>query len=125
MNELKITATNSSPEVTLDIENNVFEINGESRPEDAYSFYKPILNWLKELKNLNIDKNIVFKFDLVYFNSTSTKFLYNIIELLKQINELSTSIIVEWHYNEKDVDIKEAGEELSEMTEIKFYFIKK
>ena len=44
--ELIIEKTSSSPKVILDCNKNIFEISGESRPNDPAGFYGRILKWL-------------------------------------------------------------------------------
>ena len=39
------------PKVILDKSNNIFEFSGISMPEDAQSFYTPIIEWLELYKN--------------------------------------------------------------------------
>ena len=50
MKELNIEPTSTSPKVIFDPTTNIFEITGESRPENASVFYKPIIDWVKELE---------------------------------------------------------------------------
>ena len=82
MEALRIEATEFTPEVIMDPASNVFEITGESRPENAGKFYKEILDWLDNYYNLRYWKDskfsgveAVFEFKLDYFNSTSAKFI--------------------------------------------------
>ncbi|MBI4647060.1 MAG: DUF1987 family protein [Bacteroidia bacterium] len=46
MEPILIEATNRTPYVCFDSDKNIFIIEGRSYPEDAFSFYQPILNWL-------------------------------------------------------------------------------
>ena len=61
-----IAGTEDTPNLVLDIENNVFEISGRSLPEDVVSFYKPVLDWLDEFEE-NPIPDIAFSFKLEYF----------------------------------------------------------
>ena len=68
METIKILGTDDTPNVTLDAENDIFEISGRSLPEDVTAFYDPILNWLDEYAASPNEKT-VFTFKLVYFNT--------------------------------------------------------
>jgi len=49
MESLKIEATDKTPRIILDPYNDIFEISGNSRPENVSEFYFPVINWLNEL----------------------------------------------------------------------------
>ena len=61
MDKLKIEPTTFTPEVTFDVEKRVFEISGESRPQDSREFYGPIITWLNELVYLFDIEGLLFK----------------------------------------------------------------
>ena len=48
MEVLTKTATEDTPDVTLDAANGVFEFVGQAYPENAADFFNPILEWLEE-----------------------------------------------------------------------------
>ncbi len=45
---LNIVAAADKPEINLDPQQDVFEILGKSLPEDAKSFYDPVIEWFEE-----------------------------------------------------------------------------
>ncbi len=132
MNSLIIESTNFSPEIILDHDNKVFSAKGNSRPEDVREIYFPVVSWLHDyrilLKNdasdyYSEEDPLIFEFDLEYFNSSSAKFLYDIIEALRQIKEDGVNVGVAWLYDKEDTDMKEAGEDLSYLAEFDFAYI--
>ncbi len=130
---MNIAATNYTPKIFLDRDKNVFEIEGESRPENVYDFYLPVINTLMIFfENLaeNIDNkqdtNTTFRanFKLIYFNSSSAKFIADILNIFKLYNnKKGIDFKIYWHFNEDDDDVKEAGEELSEMISLPFNYV--
>ena len=137
MNPLIIQPTEYTPKVVFDIEKlqkgkHIFEISGESRPEDVKVFYEPLLIWLDELRSYlkafedkahdNRHRKIRLKFNLVYFNSSSAKYLFDIIQKMEEINKHghNANIKIVWLYNPRDVDMLEAGEEFKGMTSVPF-----
>jgi hypothetical protein len=132
MDSLIIKSTPFSPEIILDHDNKTFGIKGNSRPEDVRDIYFPVVEWIHDYRVLlkNIDNQyyseddpLIFEFDLEYFNSSSAKFLYDIVEGLKQIKEDGVSVGIAWLYDNEDTDMKEAGEDLSYLAEFDFAFI--
>ncbi|MCQ2250943.1 MAG: DUF1987 domain-containing protein [Bacteroidales bacterium] len=119
MSVIKIQGTDDTPTVTLDKENNIFEISGRSLPEDVVVFYKPILEWLDEYKNDPLEKT-VFDFKLEYFNTASSKLLLDVLLKLEDISNDGNDVLVRWHYPDDDEDMEEAGEEYSDIVEVPF-----
>ncbi len=119
MSVIKIQGTDDTPTVTLDKENNIFEISGRSLPEDVVVFYKPILEWLDEYKNDPLEKT-VFNFKLEYFNTASSKLLLDVLLKLEDISSDGNDVLVRWHYPDDDEDMEEAGEEYSDIVEVPF-----
>lgn len=78
----KYTGTESTLEVDLNSDSGKFIFKGESRPENAVTYFEPILKWLKEYYELSKTSsgNVLVDFDLEYFNSTSYKYILDILE---------------------------------------------
>ncbi len=120
MENFLIKRTSTTPKVEFNTKNNLFEISGNSRPEDVRVFYKPILDKLQQFRKAIVDKTddyvdnpFVFNFKFNYFNSSSAKF---ILDILIEINKFYTdgiNIQVNWFFEEGDYDMKEVGEELT------------
>lgn len=132
MNSIYIEATAKSPKVILDIEKNIFQIEGNSRPENVRDFYYPILDTLKEyfetLLQRKLQENfeefpIKFNFKLEYFNSSSAKFLSDILVIIRKYADLGFNIKVYWYFDEGDDDMKEVGEDFSDMITYPFNYI--
>ena len=119
MEALRIQATDETPAVILDPANNVFEFSGKSLPEDVTIFYGPVLAWLDKYGETTKQKTAI-DFKLVYFNTASSKLILDILFKLESIHQSGTEIVVRWHYEEEDEDMKEAGEEYGDLVEIPF-----
>ncbi|SRR5690554_5441415 len=118
MNKLHLEGTEDTPEIILDQTNGVMEISGRSLPEDSTEFYKPILDWIGAYaKDPNPTTTFVFR--LEYFNTSSSKLILDLLYALEDI----PGIKVQWHFQEDDEDMEEAGEEFSELVDIPFEFI--
>lgn len=121
MDALRIPATDDTPEVILDASGD-FQFIGKSLPEDVASFYDPIIDWIGEYGE-NANDTSVFKFKLTYFNTASSKMILDILMKLEELSENGTDIKVEWHYEEEDEDMEEAGEEYSDIVDVPFEMV--
>jgi hypothetical protein len=119
MEVIKISGTEDTPAIILDTENKIFEISGRSLPEDVVVFYQPVMNWLDEFeKNPFSDMELSIK--LEYFNTASSKLILDILLKLEEIYTHGTPLKVKWFCLSSDRDMKEAGEEYSEIVGLPF-----
>lgn len=119
METIKIAATEDTPGVILDPASNHFEISGRSLPEDVVVFYQPVMEWLEELEKTPIT-GMVLSIKLEYFNTASSKLILDILLKLEDIFQNGTQLKVVWNYLSSDSDMKEAGEEYSEIVGLPF-----
>ena len=122
MEALDIRATNDTPKVLFDPENEIFEISGRSLPEDVVSFYQPLIDWLEEYKD-SPNEYTEFVFKYIYFNTATSKLIQDILIKLEEIHEAGHKIQVIWFYEEEDEDMLDLGEEFSENVDIPFEII--
>ena len=131
MNNLIIEKTEDSPAVSFDQASAQLSLSGESRPENAGKFYNPLLEWITQFESIlywrkeqKMDqKPVIFSFRLDYFNSTSAKYIMDIILTLNKLAEKGYAMRVEWHYDSRDEDMLDAGKEFAEMVPLKFDFM--
>lgn len=121
MDDLKIEGTEDSPAILLSIERKEVLITGRSLPEDAFTFYAPVMEWLDNYINKGLSGS-VFIFNLEYFNTASAKQLYKIAELAAKLSK-TTAVTVKWHYDEDDLDMLASGERFSRLTKLPFEYI--
>lgn len=124
MEALKIEPTHKTPKVYLDPAENVFELSGRSIPEDSVGFYQRVLAWIDEYAKSPLPKTH-FKFELEYFNTSSSK---NILELLKKLESIHTDgheVQISWYYDEDDEDMEETGEDYKALLAVPLELIMK
>ncbi|MDP3743662.1 MAG: DUF1987 domain-containing protein [Methylotenera sp.] len=114
MKDLYVSRTSDSPEVDFKYSINQLNISGEAFPEDANSFFYPLLVGLEEYLKVTDNQDVEFNFCLTYFNSASTKMLFSIFELLNDSASSSNRVVLNWHYDEDDDTIKEFGQDVYE-----------
>ena len=123
MEVFELEGTSYTPKVIFDVEKRCFEISGDSRPEDTHAFYQNLIDWLNKLDNNIINGDVNFKFAFDYLNSSSSKFIMKLIFCLKSLKSNGINFIIDWYYDEPDIDMKELGEEYTEMTDIQINLI--
>lgn len=106
----------------MNAETGLFTFEGRSIPEDSAKFYSPILEWLREYFAQPAGTT-QFVVKLEYFNSSSLSCLLELLsEAEKHHLSGSTSVNVEWHFEDDDDDVRGAGEDLEGILKIPFSF---
>jgi len=122
MEPLDIKATNDTPRVLFDPDNNLFEISGRSLPEDVVTFYQPVLDWLDEYIRTPLKKtDFVFKY--IYFNTATSKLVQDILIRLEHLQEKGSEVKVSWYYEQDDEDMLDLGIEFKENVNIAFEIV--
>jgi hypothetical protein len=122
MDPLIISGTEDTPEVILNKKEGTFQINGRSLPEDVIEFYTPVFSWLEQYV-ANPNEETKFKVKIDYFNSASQRAINEIFNILTRINLKGKKVIVEWYFYQDDDEMREAGQEYAEITNLNFQYI--
>jgi hypothetical protein len=117
MEKLVIEPTNHSPRVEF-YPDGKLKLEGRSFPEDAASFYSPLIDFASELEVMSVSLHI----NLEYINTASSKKLLEFFRRLDS-NENIFTIVIDWHYEEGDDDSVETAEIFEEsLDRIKFVY---
>ena len=115
MNDLFIKATKYSPEISFKINDSKLIIKGESYPENSFKFYTPIFNLIKEYFPFSSNNKLFVEIYLTYFNTSSSKCLMNIFDILELYHKQDNkNIYLVWYYDEDNEEIIEIIEEFKE-----------
>lgn len=113
MEKITIEKTDTTPYISIDIENSIIDIFGKSFPENAYSFYEPVLNKFKEIFSNDID--IKINIELLYLNSSSLKIFFDIFDIWENnILTKNSNIEIFWIYDIENDIAQEMGEDFIE-----------
>jgi hypothetical protein len=122
MEKYSIDGTPKTPTINFDLGSGVLEIKGRSIPENSIEFYKPLVDALdkyagspKSATNVNIQ--------LEYFNTSSSKCILDVFKKLENINKNGSAVIINWHYEEDDEDMLEAGEDYQAIINVPFKMV--
>lgn len=122
MEKYSIDGTPKTPTISFDLGSGVLEIKGRSIPENSIEFYKPLVDALdkyagspKSATNVNIQ--------LEYFNTSSSKCILDVFKKLENINKGGSAVVINWHYEEDDEDMLEAGEDYQAIINVPFKMV--
>lgn len=121
MEPLIINATDDTPEIIFDPSKNTFKISKISVPEDAYEFYSPVIQWIKDYGNRPLPETNL-EFNLEYVNSASAKQLIQVLLAFEEINK-KNKVKIKWYYEGIDEDMLMLGKRFKNLTDIEFDFI--
>jgi hypothetical protein len=130
--KIVLEPTNYTPKIDLDPSKQKFEFSGVSRPEDTYEFYEPLLTWVENYVNEVLEKyeqnkllneTFIIAFDFKYMNSSSSKYIFQIISNFKKLFNKRLNVNIFWYYDDLDDQILEDGEDFSEIINIPFKFL--
>lgn len=122
MDKFFIEPTKISPLVSLLPEEGVFELRGRSSPENPVLFFKPIYDVI-DLYATDEKPFLKVNLALDYFNTSSSKCIYELLKKISLMAEKGKKIEVNWMYEEDDEDILEAGEDFSSLTGMNFNYV--
>lgn len=119
MEPLIINATTETPLITLDGSAGMFSIVGKSYPENVVEFYQPVFNYIDEYK-LNTKPKTVLQFNLIYYNTATSKI---IVKLIMKLKELATDFEIKWLCRKDDDLMIEKGEEIQELLNVNLQIV--
>jgi len=121
MDKFYIEASKSSPEVLYDPEEKTLSIQGESYPENSFTFYKPIFELAKNAIDENNGFNLIIK--VTYLNTSSTKSIMNLLDIIDESYQKGNGVSVKWYYEEDNEHSYELALDFKEYLELPFDII--
>jgi hypothetical protein len=118
-----VEATKHTPFVHLSVQKKIIQIEGVSHPENALSFYLPVIESLKQLAGMKLNEPFEMKVFMDYFNTSSAKCLFDIFKQISRMKKQGMEIIIHWNYEEDDEDMLETGEDYADLLNLDFQFI--
>jgi len=118
MNRLDIPRTTSTPQIRFVPATNRLLLRGESYPENSFAFYAPIFAWLKEY--LATGQPLTLDIDIDYMNSSSTKCMLDLLDLLEEDFSKGGKVAIVWHYDRENPRSLDLAEEFREEVSLPF-----
>lgn len=121
MEKVLIEPTRTTPLVKFDPDEGLLEMKGRSSPENSIQFYQIVLDKLDEFAHSD-KSGIIVNMAFEYFNTSSSKCLFDVFKRLGKVSEFGKDITINWYFEEGDDDMMEAGEDYSDLLELDFNF---
>ena len=121
MKDLKIKETKVTPKVEFDPINQTLTFTGKILCDNTPEFFEPILNWVQEYE-MEASGKTNLNFSLEYLNTSSSKYLLNMLKRFEKINQQGKKVEVNWYYEADDDNIEEAGKDFDLMVDVPFNF---
>jgi hypothetical protein len=115
---LNIPATATTPNIEWNEATKTLSVLGESYPENSFAFYAPVFEWLS--KELPTAAAMHLSVDVRYMNSSSTKCMLDIIDLLGEAAERGCDARITWLYEEDNERALDLAEEFLEDIDVPF-----
>lgn len=122
MGKITIDGSAKTPTVLFDPEEAVMELKGRSIPENSIEFYKPLVDALDDYAKSPKEATRV-DIQLEYFNTASSKCILDLFKKLETIHKDGKEVVINWHYEEDDEDMLEAGEDYEAIIKVPFKMI--
>jgi len=114
--KLEREKTTTTPYVLIDEENKYMKFEGKSYLEEIVEFFQEISEWLeKYLAQENA--GLTFDCAMRYFNSSTTKIIYNMLRVMDKAAGRGAEITVNWIVSEANESMVECGEDFEEEME--------
>ncbi|MDR3542597.1 MAG: DUF1987 domain-containing protein [Desulfosporosinus sp.] len=114
MERLFLKESKSTPLVDFDAEKDILLIKGQAYPEDAFLFFKPLLDWLKEYLAGKAGQAVFIEVALTYTNTSSSKCIMMILDILQGAADQRVKVNLKWICNEHNEYEQECAEEFKE-----------
>lgn len=112
-------ATQKTPEVHFDPDKGELLLKGRSVHENSDKFYAPIFEMLERYA-ASPNEQTQASFQLEYFNTSSAKYILDIIKKLEEISLAGKRVGVKWYFEIGDLDMQEAGRDYADLVELEF-----
>jgi hypothetical protein len=122
MNNLSLAASTATPTVEFNATTGVLAISGESYPENAFEFFKPLLGWVSAFLK-EASGSATAEIALSYLNTSSIKSIMDLLDLLEAAHRDGRQVSVRWSYHKDNDRALEMIEEFKEEVTLPFFIV--
>jgi hypothetical protein len=97
-------------------------IAGRSIPENSADFYRPVYDWIKSYVQEHPEQTKI-EFGFEYINTSSIKWIFNILRELAEIKDIDKNARVTWYFERGDEDMCELGFILRSLVDCPFVVV--
>ncbi len=118
MDTLIINKTKSTPQIIIDCDKGIVELEGSCMPEDSVDFFKPVYDKVDCFQNLSI-KKLTVTLNVDYVNSGALKAF---IDLFTKFKDLGLKEIdITWMVEADDEELIDTIEDIHRISDLDFH----
>lgn len=117
--DLIIEATRTTLGVEFFYSKGLLRLSGDSFPENAADFFQPLLQWVKDYVGAAHEQTKV-EFRVKYFNTSSSRYIFQIMEILHGFEGQGNPVQVVWISHGQDDDMLDTWRELMDELEMAY-----
>lgn len=121
MSMMRTEATEQTPSVIYEAEQNTLRLEGRCIPENAAEFFSPVIAFVHGRVASGQPLTLSIKLD--YFNTSSSRQLYQLFQNLQAAQQKGAEVKVLWRYAAHDEELLESGQDYQDLVDIPFHFI--
>ncbi len=123
MEDLRIEATEFTPEIHFDATQGILNLSGDSYHDRTLEVFKPVVAWVQEFVEKTELKEVTVNFKMAYYNTITSRRFLDILDLMENFEAKGgRKVIINWYYTEKDSDMLESGREFADDTQLQFNY---
>ncbi|MEN8227273.1 MAG: DUF1987 domain-containing protein [Bacteroidota bacterium] len=122
MEDLYLKKTFNSPEVEFVAGKGELYLEGRSIPEDPGEFFETLIDWINEYFLTPAEKTVA-SIKLEYINSGSSKYMLEVLRIMKINHDAGKDVNIKWYFEEGDESIEELGLHYEQTIQIPFEHI--
>lgn len=107
MELLSIPPTKTTFGINFDPHKRILVFTGNSYPPNALDFFDPLIDWVKKFVS-NTESEVRVEFKVNYYNTTSSKYIFKIMEILEKHHKKTARVRLLWYFNEAEEDLYES-----------------
>ena len=122
MEELFLKKTINYPVAELIGDTGELSMEGRSIPEDPGEFFERLIDWINEYFLSPVEKTVM-SIKLEYINSGSSKYMLELLRIMKINHDSGKDVKIKWYFEEGDESIEELGIHYEQTIQIPFEHI--
>jgi hypothetical protein len=124
LERIEIEATNTTLGVLFDPTSHQLFLKGVSYPSNPITFFQPLIDAVEIYLSLEDRHIFTIHLHITYFNTSSSTYLYRLMELFEKLNRRFKNVKVLWYYEDEDDDVLDAWKSLSSDLDLPLKMVK-
>jgi hypothetical protein len=124
LERIEIEPTNTTLGVLFDPSSRQMFLKGVSYPSNPITFFQPLIDAVEIYVSLEDRHVFTVNFHISYFNTSSSTYLYRLMELFEKLNRKFKNVKVIWYYEDEDDDVLDAWKSITSDIDLSIKMVK-